>query len=430
VTNSRHTRTALVAALIALPLPSRGDLAPSIPARTTPPAPQCDAENGGITLPKGFCALVVADNLAQPRHLVVMPNGDLFVSSSKDGIIALRDTTGDGRADVTERWGGFRSSELAIRNGYLYADATTAIVRYPIAAGVLTPSGKADTVVGGLPPGGHSAKTFAIGRDGTLYVNIGSRTNSCQERDRQLEVRGVDPCTERDSRAGIWAFRSDRTGQTPADGARFGAGIRNAVGMAIHPADGSLWATQHGRDQLAQNWPKLFDGAKSAETPAEELFQVGKGDDFGWPYCYFDRQLERKILAPEYGGDGKTTGRCSSYKGNAAAFPGHWAPNALMFYDGRSFPARYRNGAFVAFHGSWNRAPLPQQGFNVVFQPLKNGRADGPYEIFAQGFKPEQPGAGHPTRRPTGLATGPDGSLYLSDDAGGRIWRIVYRGGR
>ena len=389
-------------------------------------APSCDADNGGLTLPPGFCALVVADKLPQPRHLVVLPNGDLFVSSMGAGVIGLRDTKGDGRADVRRDWGGeFHSSEVALQGGYLYTDATTAILRFAIAPGALTASGPADTVVAGLPGGGHSAKTFVLAKDGSLYVNIGSRTNACQERDRQAGSRGIDPCVERESRAGIWLFRADRLHQRPTDGVHFGIGIRNSVGMALAPTSGALFVMQHGRDQLGQNWPALFTEAKSAETPAEELFHVSRGDDFGWPYCYYDRELGLKVLAPEYGGDGRQVGRCASMKGNVAAYPGHWAPNGLAFYTGTSFPARYHDGAFIAFHGSWNRAPLPQAGYNVVFQPMRDGRANGPYEVFADGFR-----SGGTTHRPTGLAIGPDGSLYVADDAGGRIWRILYRGGR
>jgi glucose/arabinose dehydrogenase len=196
--------------------------------------------------------------------------------------------------------------------------------------------------------------------------------------------------------------------------------------MALDPRDSSLWTTQHGRDALATNWPKLFDNAKSAETPAEELFHISKGDDYGWPYCYYDRELGKKILAPEYGGDGKTSGRCASLATNVASFPGHWAPNALLFGGGTSFPARYRDGVFIAFHGSWNRAPLPQAGYNVVFQPLENGKASGPFEVFADGFRsPDGSGVLH---RPTGLAWGPDGSLYVTENSAGRLYRIMYRG--
>src|SRR5438874_8719998 len=151
---------------------------------------------------------------------------------------------------------------------------------------------------------------------------------------------------------------------TPASGIRhkprvstLREGIRNSVAITINPRDGELYVVQHGRDQLGgggADWPKLFTAEQGAELPAEELFHVQRGDDFGWPYCYFDPQQKKKVLAPEYGGDGKEVGRCSTKKGDVAYFPAHWAPNGLLFYTGSLFPAHYRDGAFIAFHGSWN----------------------------------------------------------------------------
>ena len=201
-------------------------------------------------------------------------------------------------------------------------------------------------------------------------------------------------------------------------------GAENAVAITVHPSGGTLWAAQHGRDNLVQNWPAHFDTTESAELPAEELLQVGRGDDFGWPYCFYDGQAKRKVLAPEYGGDGQQVGRCANVKGPAAAMPAHWAPNGLVFYTATQFPARYRNGAFIAFHGSWNRAPRPQGGYNVVFVPFANGRA-GPYEVFATGFAGDSVQPAGARHRPAGVAVGPDGSLYISDDRGGRIWRVM-----
>lgn len=406
-------------------------------SRATPAAnaPRCDAGNGGIVLPPGFCATVFADSLGGPRHLVVAPNGDVFVSLQggrfgSGGVIALRDSDGDGHADVREKIGEFRASEVALYAGHLYTENTRAIFRYPLAAGSLRPSGPADTVVSGLPGGGHAAKTFVIAPDGALYVNVGSRTNSCQEADRREGSRGIDPCTELETRAGIWKFDARRSGQTQASGERFATGIRNAVGIAWNPRLNALYVTQHGRDNLAQNWPAIYNNRQSAESPGEEMFRVTRGADYGWPYCYYDMERKAKLLAPDYGGDGKTVGRCAQKQNSVAVFPGHWAPNALLFYTGSRFPAKYREGAFIAFHGSWNRAPLPQAGFNVVFQPMKNGRASGAYEIFANGFATNLAGARSSgiNRRPSGLAQGPDGALYVTDDTAGRIWKVVYTG--
>ena len=143
---------------------------------------------------------------------------------------------------------------------------------------------------------------------------------------------------------------------------------------------------QHGRDQLSFLFPGLYTDSMSAELPAEEFFRIKQGGDYGWPYCYYDHLQNKKVLGPEYGGDGQTTGRCDGVEKPILAFPGRWAPNALLFYTGDQFPGRYRNGAFIAFHGSWNRAPLRQGGYFVAFVPMRNGLPSGDWEIFAAGF--------------------------------------------
>jgi glucose/arabinose dehydrogenase len=418
------------------------------------PVSPCDPANGGIKLPAGFCATIFADTVRGARQLVVAPNGDVFVSQSNPqagGVMALRDADKDGHAEIREKiLSGFVSTHVALFDGYLYTEARpaqggrgappvpTAIVRYTLPSGELKPTGGPDTVIASVPGGpGHTSRNFVITPQGTMYVNVGSPGNSCQPQDRAPGVAGADPCTELDTRAGIWQFDARQKGQTQTGAVHFARGIRNAVGIALNPT-GQLWVMQHGRDQL-WDWranlgitDSVAASKFNAETPAEELFQVNRGDDFGWPYCYFDPAQKKKVLAPEYGGDGKQIGRCADKKGNVAFFPGHWAPNALLFYTGSSFPAKYKNGAFIAFHGSWNRAPEPPGGYNVVFQPLANGRASGAYEIFADGFPsnltPESPAGTRGNHRPTGLAQGPDGALYVTDDAGGRIWKIVYTG--
>ncbi|GAC1480006.1 MAG: sorbosone dehydrogenase family protein [Gemmatimonadaceae bacterium] len=425
------TRFAFAAAAV-FPLAPR-DTGGPVPAAPPPP---CDQDNGGITLPDGFCATVFADNAGAARHITVAPNGDVFVALSgapkdgpKGGVLALRDTRRRGHADKRESFGTAGGTGILYRDGYLYLDAKSAIVRYRLPAGRLQPVGIADTLVTGLPTGGHGAHNFAIGRDGALYVNVGSQTNACQPKDRTPELAGTDPCTELETRAGIWKFDSKKKGQVFSPSARFATGIRNAVGLTVSPLDGALYATQHGRDQLFQNWPKFYDADAGAEEPQEQLMRVSAGEDYGWPYCYFDGASNSLLLAPEYGGDRKQVGRCAEKKTPIAHFPGHWAPESIVIYNGGMFPARYHGGAFIAFHGSWNRAPKPQAGYRVVFVPMTKGTV-GAYETFADGFAGGKFQPGEALHRPMGMAQGPDGALYITDDAHGRIWKVVYRGSR
>lgn len=400
------------------------------------PAVECDADNGGLVLPEGFCAAVFADVEGRPRHLVVRRNGDVFVALASGrggnpagGVMALRDTTGDGKADVRVRFGPQSGGNgIALRGDELYFAPNDGVLRYRIAPDALEPTGDPETIVQGLPSDrSHTAKSIALGADGRLFVNIGSPTNACQAPDRQPGVPGTDPCAQLETRAGIWVFDSNATGQTEADGRRFATGIRNAVAITFDP-NGQLWAMQHGRDQLAENWPALFTQQQSAEKPAEELLHVDDGDDFGWPYCFHDPEKNLKVLAPEYGGDGTEVGRCAEKEDPVFAFPGHWAPNGILFYTGHNFPARYRNGVFIAFHGSWNRAPEPQAGYNVSFLPMTDGSAGQEFEVFADGFAGADKSPGGAEYRPVGLAEGPDGSLFITADQGGRIWRVIHRG--
>jgi glucose/arabinose dehydrogenase len=395
----------------------------------------------GLRLPAGFCATVFADSIGAARHVVVAQNGDVFVNlrSSRRGPLAsipagqvgLRDTNGDGRADVIERFGSAGGTGIALYNGFLYADHGTSIVRFPFAAGQLKPGGAPETVVANMPgQPGHDARNFVITPDGALYVNFGSPSNACQEKDRVAGSLGKADCPELLTRAGIWKFDATGSGQTPSISSRHATGVRNAVALLLDPQGKRLFTIPHGRDQLSQNWPALFTNEQNAELPAEMFVEVNGGDDFGWPYCYYDGQARQYRLAPEYGGNGTTTGRCERLKPPIYAFPAHWAPNSALFYSGSGFPAKYRNGIFVAFHGSWNRAPLPQAGFKVVFLPLRdNAATTSQFEVFADGFTVENPPPNGAAHRPVGLAQGPDGALYITDDAGGRIWRVTWTGG-
>lgn len=391
--------------------------------------PACRADSGGLDLPPEFCAVIVVRDAGRPRHIVVAPNGDVYAAlrggrGVEGGILALRDTTGDGRADVVERFGDRRGGTgIALHDGYLYFGRNDAVLRYALRPGELVPSGDPQVVVSGLPSDrSHAAKSIAVTPDGSLFVNIGSPSNSCQEEDRALRSPGLDPCPELERRAGIWVFDAARLDQLQDDGERWATGLRNTVALTVHPGSGQPYGVVHGRDQLHQNWE--YTERASAEKPSEEFHRLESGGRYSWPYCYHDSELGRLVTAPEYGGDGEDSGRCADLAEPLLAFPAHWAPNALVFYDGASFPGAFAGGVFIAFHGSWNRAPLPQGGYNVVFAPFENGRPTGNWAVFADGFAGDDPGPRSARHRPTGLAVGPDGSLYITDDHGGTIWRI------
>ena len=157
---------------------------------------------------------------------------------------------------------------------------------------------------------------------------------------------------------------------------------------------------------------------------------IEEGDDFGWPYTYYDHFKEKRMLAPEYGGDGKK--EANGYKDPILGLPAHWAPNDLLFYTGDQFPERYKNGAFIEFHGSTNRTPYPQAGYIVGFIPFQDGKPTGEWEVFADGFAgvdiiKQMKDAKY---RPMGLAQGPDGSLFISESKKGKIWRIIFQGSK
>ncbi len=418
-------------------------------ARGTNPRVECDPDNGGIALPPGFCALVVADLLvdgrpAAARHLAVTPAGDIFVAINSPrnvqpstGIIALRDRTGDGRADEEHRFSpGLGGSGLAWDHGVLYFGANDRVVRYRLPAGRLAPVGEPEIVVAGLPStGDHISKTVVIADRRTLLVNIGSASNACQVANRQAQSPGVFPCPELPVRAGVWQFDARGTNQTQASGRRYATGLRNMVALAINPRDRMLYGVQHGRDMLFENWPQFFTPEEDAVLPSEELIRIRRGSDNGWPYCYHDAVFEqKKVLAPEYGGEGATVVGpqgidCSAFNQPLVTFGAHWAPNGMHFYEGNQFPDRYRHGAFVAFHGGFDRAPFPNEGYQVAFVPFdRKGRASGEWETFADGFAGSSgPLPATALHRPVGVTEGPDGSLYVSDDRGGRIYRIMYK---
>jgi glucose/arabinose dehydrogenase len=395
-----------------------------------------DSDNGGLTLATGFRGISVTGATGRARHIAVNSNGDIFVKLAElkngNGILVLKDSDNDGRTNSETGFGNYTGTGIAIKDGYLYASSDDAIYRYKLNSNnEIENASSPEIIVSGLTKGAeHASKSITLDNNHNIYVNIGAPSNSCQVQDRVPGSLGQDPCPILTYAGGIWQFKADQANQTQAQGTRYATGLRNVVGLDWNTDENELYVMQHGRDQLSFLFPQLFTDSMSAELPAEEFLLVNQGDDFGWPYCYYDQIKNKKVLAPEYGGDGTITGRCDGIEVPIMAFPGHWAPNSLLFYTGDQFPSRYKNGALIAFHGSWNRAPLRQGGYFVVFVPMSNGKPSGNWEMFAEGFpgvdvitEPDQA-----VYRPMGLAQGPDGSLYISDSEKGKIWRIIFKG--
>ena len=350
----------------------------SLPGIVPPPNP--------IALPPGFGISLYADGIRSPRMLAIGPDGELYAAERGAGrVIRMPDRDGDGQADGVEVVAdGLESpSSLAFyQDGSLYVAETTRILRLSEgdAQGRLIDP---QVVVGDLPGGGHSTRTVLFSPDGvSMFVSVGSSCNVCAESDPR--------------RAAILRYNPDGSGMEI-----FSFGLRNAVGITFRPGTDELWATNNGRDILGD------------DLPPETINLVRQGDDFGWPRCHAGR-----IVDPDFG----EAGACAGAALPEVEMQAHSAPLGLAFYAGVQFPPEFHGDLFVAFHGSWNRS-VPT-GYKVVRIPMQDGRP-GPVEDFAVGWLKAD---GNAWGRPVDVITGADGSLFVSDDDGGRIWRIFYAG--
>jgi len=390
------------------------------------------ADNAGLTLPAGFSASMVANNLGGVRHIAITKEGAIYAKLARakngKGILFLKDNNGS--LEQQNGFGDYGGTGMRIHDGYLYASSNTDVYRYKLndQGEVENPDQPETIVTGLLDRGEHNSKSITFDNDGNMYVNVGAYSNSCQVQDRTPGSMGRPGCPILDSAGGIWQFKADKMDQHYGDGVHYGIGLRNVVGLDWNQKDNALFVMQHGRDQLHDLFPQYYTDQQSSVLPAECLYEIHKGDNAGWPYIYYDQIQHKQILMPEYGGDGKKMAD-KKYLDPVEAFPGHMAPNDLLFYTGNQFPEKYKNGAFIAFHGSWNRSPEPQAGYFVVFLPFKDGKPSGKWEVFANGFAGEKVvmSPGKAEHRPCGLAQGPDGSLYVSDDVKGAIYKITYK---
>ena len=356
-----------------------GSTALADPTSSTAPSAQT-----GLRVPPGFTIEVFAEGLDAPRFITFGPDGALTVAERDAGrIVALPDADGDGRADTIRPLATDldQPHSLAYHEGAWYVGVPSGVVRLADEDG----DGTAETqtaIIDGLPPRvGHTTRTVAFLPDGRMLLSVGSSCNVC---------------TESDPRRAAIVVYDDATG---ANEQLFATGLRNAVGLALQPDSGALWVTNNGRDLMGD------------DVPPETVYRVNEGDHFGWPACHAGT-----IIDPEFGGEGA----CAGVVQPALTWQAHSAPLGLVFYDGDAFPEAYRGDLFIALHGSWNRPELV--GYEVLRVPFDDGVPSGPAEVFATGWLAD----GRVSGRPVGLAVGPDGALYLSDDRAGFIFRIAY----
>jgi glucose/arabinose dehydrogenase/cytochrome c553 len=405
--------------------------------------PAGDPDKAGLFLPEQFEAIAVVDSLpGKARHLAVRENGDIYVKARFAGVdssvIALRDTNHDGKADIIRRFGGIggeRGYGTAVRiyQNYLYVSSEMNVFRYRLTPDKLVPESPMEVILKDDHAHGmheHIAKPLAFDNKGNMYVPFGAPSNGCQESNRTPQSPGMYPCSLLEDHGGVWRFDANKVGQTQKDGLKFATGLRSVLAMDWNQEDGQLYLVQHGRDDLLRLWANKYSPWQSAVLPSEEFFRVKEGLDGGWPYFYYDHMQKKKVINPEYEGMETKVGDGSRLEQPIMGFPGHWAPNDLFFYHGDQFPERYRNGAFIAFHGSTNRAPYPQSSYFIGFIPFKNGAPTGEWEIFADGFAQVDPivNVSDAVYRPMGISMGPDGSLYIAETEKGKIWRIMYKG--
>jgi glucose/arabinose dehydrogenase len=387
-----------VAALAAEP-PKPGQRFEVKPADLPAPFATRSASNGSQTmrlpaghtlgLPEGFRSNLFASGLAHARNLTVAPDGAVFLAQPASGeVTILRDRDGDGVAEVVQPFvrGLMRPHGLAVHEGFLYVADSVLVRRYRLGAGADRPATAAENLTppGALgSPGGHWTRNLAVGRDGSLYVAIGSASNI-----------GVDA----GERATVQMFGPDGSRQRT-----FASGLRNPVGITFRPGSDDLFVVVNERDGLG-------DG-----LVPDYLTRLTEGAFFGWPYAYIGRNPQPGYaqFAPEMVAKSQVPD---------LLFHSHSAPLGLVFYDGTMFPTAYRGDAFVTLHGSWNAAE--PRGYMVARVPFENGRPRGYYEAFATNFWVAGSGSAQVVGRPVGIAVAADGALLVADDEANVIWRI------
>lgn len=385
--------TPIEISLEALPEPYASESARKSPNVVPIPA------DASLNVPAGFTVNVFAEGLDMPRWLALTPDGDVLVTETRENRIRrLVDSDGDGVADESNTFASAQNGlnipfGMTFTDGYFFLGNTNAVLRFPFEAGQTALNGRGEQIAE-LPGGGynqHWTRNVVASPEGDrLYVSVGSKSNVDEEPlpRASVQVMGLD---------GSWQET-------------FASGLRNPVGLDFHPVTGELYTTVNERDGLGD------------DLVPDYLTRIQKGENYGWPYAY----LTPENLDPRRVRDGVSEAPevVAEMRSPDVLFQSHSAALGLQFYDGETFPERYRNGAFVAFRGSWNRSA--GTGYKIVFVPFDEiGRPTGDYEDFLTGFLIDPSG---PTTwgRPVGLLIMSDGSLLITEEANGRIYRVQY----
>ena len=358
------------------------------PSAGNPPHVGSQPDNATLHLRPGFRISLFAEKLDDPRAMLLAPNGDVIVSEPGAGkITILRDSNHDGVAEqrFTFASGLDNPYGLAFHEHWLYVGNEGAVVRFPFETGQ-TSANATPQQIAPLPSGGHSTRGVLFNRTGTkMYVSVGSHSNVSS---------GEAP-----GRAAILELNPDGSGKRI-----FASGLRNPVGMAWEPVTGALWTAVNERDGLGD------------ELVPDYATSVQPGAFYGWPYAYLGAHEDPRRA-------GERPDLVKKTIPPSVPIQAHSAPLGIAFYQGSMFPAEYRGRAFVALHGSWNRAK--RTGYKVISIPFKNGRPTGGYDDFVAGWMTDE-SSRTVWGRPVGLLVLADGSLLISDDGGGKVWRVTY----
>jgi glucose/arabinose dehydrogenase len=350
-----------------------------------------DARLARLKVPTGFAVSVFARDLEHPRMLAVDGDGAVYVTRPNEGDVVVLRPDDDGKLVRSTLVSGLPGVHgIALRGREVFLATPQRVVAVSLDAPAAAPR----LVLDGLPDGAqHPNRSIAFGPDGALYVSVGSSCNACVE--TNPEHATLLRADAESGKRSTWA-----------------TGLRNTIGFDWHPKSGALFGMDHGTDWLGD------------DTPPEELNEIREGKDYGWPFCFADRRINPNMDEPK----GRAAERadtkakyCEKSEPPALGTTAHAAPIAMLFYDGKSFPEAYQSAAFVALHGSWNRAPA--SGFGVAAIHFEGDRPVR-FEEFLTGFLLED--GTTQFGRPAGLAVAPDGALLVSDDANGVIYRVSY----